>query len=227
MAGVDYRLTDKLVVGASLGHEYLDLKTRYNYGGMWAQGVSFTPYLGYSITDQLTVDALVSYTHLWNNVSESPQANSLEINGDFESNRLMAAANVNYRIPASLADTIFSVGYMYSSEWSPSYTARSNNNILTDKNVDAHNAWIGELRAGVRFEHAFAERYVPYAGAYYLYDTTMSRSIRVKDTDAIEFVGGLDAFLTDKLRMGLEVADSCFRKYEYNTRVGLNLRYEW
>jgi hypothetical protein len=222
LAGIDYRVTDKLVAGMAIGYEYLGLDTRYNSGKMTTKGLTFTPYVGYTIMENLNVDAMLGYSFLTTNMRDGA-VNTYK--ADYSSNRMMAALNVNYRIPTSYFDTIVSGGYMYSNERSETYDAKALGQV--DINVRSRDAFIGELRGGARVERVFADRFTPYLGAYYLYDTTLSSSVRTKDFDAVEFVGGMDARVTDKLRLGLELSDTCFRRYEDNARVGLNLRYEW
>jgi len=226
LVGMDYKLTDKLVAGVAIGYEHLYLKTNYNSGSMLANGISITPYVGYSITDNLTVDALVGYTRLSSDMRSTVGIVSYK-KSDYESNRYMFATNLNYRLPASIFDTIFSAGYMYSNERSQSYSASADTAGVAALNVNARDAYVGELRGGARIERVFGERFTPYAGAYYLYDTSLSSSARTRDYDAVEFVGGLDARISDRMHVGLELSDTCFRRNEDSARVGLNFRYEW
>ena len=64
----------------------------------------------------------------------------------------------------------------------------------------------------------------PYISAAYLYDNTWNSS---GDRDELEGAIGLDFYPTDAFIGSLEVTHSFFRDDISNTRILLNLRYEF
>ncbi|MCP4709168.1 MAG: autotransporter outer membrane beta-barrel domain-containing protein, partial [Planctomycetes bacterium] len=66
MAGADYKISDRLLIGVSTGYEDTDLDTQFNDGTFQSQGCTIAPYIGFVILDGLTADAIFAYTFLNN-----------------------------------------------------------------------------------------------------------------------------------------------------------------
>lgn len=60
--GADYRFSDKLYAGATLGYTYTDLTTTYNSGTYKEKNYSVTPYMVFKPTDAFKLSALAGYS---------------------------------------------------------------------------------------------------------------------------------------------------------------------
>ena len=219
MVGADYKITDRLLLGVSAGYEDTDLDTQFNDGTFQSQGFTIAPYIGFVILDGLTADAILAYTFLNNDV-ERDRTTDQRLAGDYDSGRSMISANLNYY--ALLNNWSFSAiaGYMYVSEDQDAYIQ----NGADLNSVGQFTAYLGEWRLGGRAGYLL-DKFEPYIAAAYLYDNTWNSG--ADDRDELEGAIGLDFFPTDALIGSAEVTHSFFRDDIANTRILLNLRYEF
>jgi len=169
--------------------------------------------------DGLTADAILAYTFLNNDV-ERDRTTDQRLAGDYDSGRSMISANLNYY--ALLNNWSFSAiaGYMYVSEDQDAYIQ----NGADLNSVGQFTAYLGEWRLGGRAGYLL-DKFEPYIAAAYLYDNTWNSG--ADDRDELEGAIGLDFFPTDALIGSAEVTHSFFRDDIANTRILLNLRYEF
>jgi len=219
MAGADYKVTDRLLLGVSAGYEDTDLDTQFNDGTFQSQGFTIAPYLGFVILDGLTADAVFGYTFSNNDV-ERDRTTGQMLTGDYDSGRSMVSANLNYYALLNNWSLSAITGYMYVSEHQDAYTQTG----ASENDVGQFTAYLGEWRIGGRAGYLF-DKLEPYIAAAYLYDNTWNSSSG--DRDEMEGAAGIDFFPTDAFIGSLEVTHSFFRDDITNTRVLLNLRYEF
>jgi hypothetical protein len=130
------------------------------------------------------------------------------------------SANINYYMLKANWNLSAVAGYMYVNEEQDAYQ-------LTDENttgVDEATSYIGEWRFGLRVG-CFWGAFEPYLSGAYLYDNTWNDDS--EDRDEIEGGIGLDFYPTDDFIYSLAAAHSFFRNDSRNTRVMLNLRFEF
>src|SRR5262249_37826195 len=115
-AGIDYRITDRFVLGLIGLYENSQLKTSGSVGTD-AEGEGLGPYMGLTLTDNFVFPALVTGTFLDNAYALIfPDAST-------DSNRLQASAGfTGYYYPATSLRWSPSVTVAWSGEWLDSYT---------------------------------------------------------------------------------------------------------
>lgn len=95
MGGVDYKLTDKLMIGLAGGYEDTKLKTTYNQGNLWANGWTVAPYALYQFTKNYSVDVSGGYSSVDYKMDRLDPLIRTKITGNTTADRYFAAANVN------------------------------------------------------------------------------------------------------------------------------------
>jgi hypothetical protein len=221
MLGADYKITDKLLVGLALGFERTYLKTDFNDGWLQASGLTISPYIGYSILDNLTWDLTGGVTFTSN---YSTRANStLEFHSSYESLRTMASTNFNYYYQIENWLLSAKAGFMYTNDYTGAFTERG---LLGFRSrIAERNAYVGEFVAGGRVGYLF-EKVEPYVAVNYLYDPWMTLGNEL-DRDEIEGVLGLNVTPWPSFLLGIELARSFARDDTDTMRCSVNLRYEF
>jgi outer membrane autotransporter protein len=218
MTGLDFKIAENLLVGLSMGYDHTDLDTAYNNGSFKSKGYTIGPYVGYAITDHLVLDAMLAYTFLNNDVDRNRSTD--RITGDYDSRRWMFSTNINYL--AMYGNWNFSAlaGYMYVSENQDAYTESGGENFT----IEEKTSYLGEWRFGGRAGYLL-ENLEPYIAAAYLYDNTWNSN--ANDRDELEGTIGVNYFPTTGFILSLEATHSFFRDDFSNTRVLLNLHYDF
>jgi hypothetical protein len=91
LAGIDYKVGKKAVVGVAIGFEDLDIDTSFNNGTFEGTGYGITPYLGVAINDRWSVQLLAG----WTTVEYDTTSNFGAITSSFDADRLYGAATVS------------------------------------------------------------------------------------------------------------------------------------
>ncbi len=219
MAGADYKVTDRLLLGVSTGYEDTDLDTQFNDGTYASQGLTLAPYVGFAIMDGLSIDAIFAYTFLNNDVERNRTIGD-RVSGDYDSGRSMVSANLNYYALINNFSLSALAGYMYVSEDQDAYVQSG----AFTNSVGQFTAYLGEWRLGGRAGYML-DNIEPYVSAAYLYNNTWNSN--ADDRDELETAVGFDFYPTDAFIGSLEASHGFFRDDVANTRVLLNLRYEF
>lgn len=95
--GVD-KVQNGTVLGFSLGYERVDLSTKFNDGRLTADGVSFLPYIGTLLTDDLVLDAGLAYTRLRYHRQDNRHT-SRASRRTFDADRLLLFSNLTAHAP--------------------------------------------------------------------------------------------------------------------------------
>ncbi len=90
LAGVDYKVRPNTVVGVAIGYEDLDIDTSFNNGTFEGQGYGVTPYIGVSLNDRWSIQALIGYTA----VEYDTTSNFGAVTSSFDADRLYGSATV-------------------------------------------------------------------------------------------------------------------------------------
>jgi hypothetical protein len=198
VVGYDRRLTDNLVGGMALGYEKVLINTGYVVGGGSVEGdtVSLSPYLGYSLTDWLVVDATAGYARIGYRFKTS----TTEI-GETMANRWFGATNLTAF--ERHGDTLLkaSLGYLRIAEFQDSYT--SNANSVNRASL----ANFGQMRAQVSVGQDIRTEYglfTPTVFTRYEYDLPHTAKVDLasgykstNDRDGVVFGIGLDMVMDD------------------------------
>ena len=198
VVGYDRRLTENLVGGIALGYEKVLINTRYvtNGGSVEGDTVSFSPYVGYSLTDWLVADATAGYAR----ISYRFKTSATEV-GDSMANRWFGATNLTAF--ERYGDTLLkaSLGYLRIAEFQNSYTSSA----ATVNRASLAN--FGQMRAQLSAGQDLQSRYglfTPNVFARYEYDLPHTAKVDLangyrstNDRDGVVFGIGLDMVMDD------------------------------
>ncbi len=214
VGGLDYKLTDQLLVGAAAGYETVALNTVFNQGNMGTQGYTITPYAGYKITDTLTVDALGGITFVNYDTKRS------EITGHYQAVRNMWNVNLNKYFLWDNWTFAATIGNMFVNEHSESFSESDGTSNGGREN------YLSELRLGGKASYVIG-KFEAYSGMAYLLDYMMRYTGEMPDNDAFEGTLGLNYRPADNWTLGLEGANTFDRAHTQSNRVMANIRYEF
>ena len=168
-AGLDYRVSDKMVVGAALAVDRTRIGLNYLAGGNLAgDGLTLAPYLAYAFNRSWALDATVGYGRSDYDISGGG------VTGSFRGTRTFGNVGLNYS--QQLAGSRWQVtgrGALTTvSSRSGSFTA-SNNVFASGTSSD-----LTQLRLGGQVAYA-AGQVTPYFGLTYVYDVRRPGSVTV------------------------------------------------
>ncbi len=198
VVGYDRRLTENLVGGVALGYEKVLINTGYVAGGGSVEGdtVSLSPYLGYSLTDWLVVDATAGYARIGYRFKTS----ATEI-GETMANRWFGATNLTAF--ERYGDTLLkaSLGYLRIAEFQDSYT--SNANSVNRASLANFGQMRAQLSAGEDVRTSYGV-FTPTVFARYEYDLPHTPKVDLasgyrstNDRDGVVFGIGVDMAMDD------------------------------
>ncbi len=219
MAGVDYRVTPKFLVGVALGWGALDLdKENWNSGaddGDLSTDDEWTimPYAAYNITDTLIVDGAVAYSNATYDDDDGSDT------GHYDSDRYLANIGISKYFLYDAWTFSGRLGYMYVSGDLSNYS-RGAANIAQD------DTYLGQASLEAKAAY-FINGWEPYAALKYFYDTTVSDIPAGSDYDEFEGVLGVKWYANDQWSLNLEGAASMGREDYESYRGQATIRYEF
>lgn len=222
MLGVDYRLTDRTVIGLGFGMEgsYIESDFYGINGESGSIGWTFAPYLSIALFDQTIFDIIGGVSLLSNGSTATAFHDSV---------RVMVSPNITQYFVLENWLLSASMGYTYARESSYDYSNSDNAPFidLPEASFAAPNGKpdpveTGELRIGGRASYAFTYL-MPFVDVGYIYDTCETE----EDPDEVEVSMGLDIYPVDSFIISAEAAYSLFREDTYNARFMMNMRYEF
>ena len=165
-AGIDYLLTDRLLLGVAVGLDNTDTDTLYNGGGSDTDGYVIAPYAAYLINDYLSADLALGYMGLDTNQDRIDTQNGATLTSNFDADRVFGAVNLNALYltgPWALGGRI---GALAVGESQTGYTETGGPDFRTvaDRNLD-----LGQFYFGGDVGYSFGE-FEPYAIAFYRND---------------------------------------------------------
>jgi len=222
LVGVDYRLTDRTLIGVGFGMEgaYVE-ENFYNLEGKSGSiGYVIAPYLSIALFEQTIFDLITGFSFLSNGSTSDAYHDSF---------RYMVSPNLTQYFVIDQWLLSASLGYTYSRETGYHYTNSDTAPFFDLPQADfaASNSQpdplqTGELRVGGRASYSL-DYLMPFLEVAYIYDTIETE----EDPDEIEVTMGLDFYPTDSFIISVEAANSFFREDTYNARFMMNLRYEF
>jgi hypothetical protein len=160
LAGVDYVVDPEWIVGFSTGYTRGNLGLKSFTGTRTSNGAVLGPYASYIISPNFSVDGLVTYTRLSNNLATVAPGPS----GGWDSNRVTGAGNLNGYADAGPLKLTGYTGYSYTWEG-------SNNSVLSGIPPFSNNLRFGLFRLGGEASCKFDE-IEPYVPLTFEYQTT-------------------------------------------------------
>jgi outer membrane autotransporter protein len=212
LIGADRLVGDSALVGVILGGESGEFDL-LDGGERSMDGVSLTLYGGMLLDDVFSVDALVSYARLDNDILNFDFGTP--ITGKFDSDRISFAANLagmweleNYFLTGTL-------GYAYAHEEFDSYR-----NVPFNQLVDPADLTLSQARLGAELSRPM-EKIEPYLELMVEHD--FENSGLGDDTGALATFG-LRSLARDGVAIGAQLSGQLFRKDESDITFGLNIR---
>ncbi len=158
VGALDYKISDRVVIGLGLGYEMLDVDTTFNTGKLESTGFGLLPYIGYQLTNAWSASLSGGYTWLSyditrnTNVTGSYDAERWFINGQLDGNYAFGRVRVRPTI-----------GVMYLEEKSDAFRDSSGAQSLENT------IKVGRISAGGSVGYAF-DKVMPYVKLVGEYD---------------------------------------------------------
>lgn len=203
MAGIDYIVSDRMVVGLAFLAEDNDVDTVFNTGSQKIDGFMVAPYFGYSLTDVFSIDGSVGYGgYDIDQVRTDPVTGTL-VDGDTESDRWFASFNLNaFR---NVGNWFLSgrAGMVYSEEDHDGYTETGVAGAAVNPAVASQELEFGQLQIGGEAAYSLGN-FEPFVSAFYEYDFEREKIIvnagqarPDNDRDDVRLGLGVRAFSND------------------------------
>lgn len=173
-AGVDYKVTNRALVGVSVGYESSDIDTQYNQseitgadGNLEGEGYTVAPYIGVELGQNASASLTAGYTDLQYDTLRYDPVSSNDIRGSTDAERWFVSGALNgaHKI-ASNWNLRGRLSAFYADEEKDAFTeTESNGNTISQGALD--NAF-GQASLEARLGYAFrmAEPYVLAAADY-------------------------------------------------------------
>lgn len=158
VGGLDYKLTDRALIGVSLGYENLDLTTTFNNGSTKSDGLSIIPYFGFQLNNTWSISASGGYGMLNYDV-----VRNTNVRGSYDAERWFVSGNLNGSYGFGRWAVMPTLGVMYLEEKSDAYTES------TGGLVGSNTSKLGRLSFGGNIGYAF-EKVMPYVKVVGEYD---------------------------------------------------------
>ncbi|KAF0224716.1 MAG: outer membrane protein domain-containing [Rhodospirillaceae bacterium] len=228
VGGVDYRITDQLLLGTSLGYEHGYFSLKYSGGKMVANNYAFAPYMAYIINDIWSLDATAG--HAWVNYDIS-RANG-NVAGSTSGSRWFAASNLSASTTLGPWRLGASTGYLYSKEDTEDY-------VETDGTAARGVKFrLGQAHATVRGGYLFLTDWGsvnPFVAARAEYDANKTAATAVDaigtkgydDRFGMVFTSGVNLAIGDSHSLSIEAASSQFRENVDSFTLGGTYRFKF
>ncbi len=219
LIGVDYRLTERALVGAALGVESSDITLVSSSGELDTKGFSGTVYGAYQVADTITVSILGGYAGIDNDIEESQLGS--RVTGDYDSQRLLTGGNIGFFKAYDRLEFLTDFGVTYTHEWFDTYTASSGLQVLPP------NSRLAQLSGGLEVAYAF-DVAVPFVTATVSHDVFTSRDVDSNgdeiDETGVNLGGGIRVPINDWVEGGILGNAELGRAKEETYTVSASLR---
>lgn len=213
LVGLDYRVTNDLIVGLSAGYQGAQLDVKTIRGRRESDGWVVTPYASWIFAPNLSLDA--SFGIAGANTDVRNGLSGVTTTGSFDSHRYTGTLNANAYLPAGNWFLSWFAGFSYSYETQDDYTDSAGARIDNDA------IRYGVMRVGGEAAYRLG-MFEPYALAVFELETEETRD--GTDTETLIVGGGL-RFMTGPLTAAVEATAQTLRDNENNYTFGFNLRY--
>jgi outer membrane autotransporter protein len=234
MAGIDYKVTPRAIIGVAVGYENTDLDTTYNRGTLEADGYTVAPYIGYMLSDSSSVNLTAGYTSLDYDVTRLDPNNSARLTGTTDADRYFIDASVNGKHNLQGNWNLFGkAAVFYASEEKDAYVETESTGATV--NVASADNDLGVVSAEAKFAYTM-EMVEPYLLTGVSYDFTkdeapvaagQSRSSLDDEDFAAKFGAGLNFQLAPNVTGSFEGYTVEFRDDydEYTFTGGLRVKF--
>lgn len=154
LAGFDYKLNDRLVIGISGTYETIDIDTNSfssGRGSLENDGMGIAPYIGFKLTNQWTADLTAGYSWLSYDSSRSGNA----VHGSFDATRWFANGSLNGTYSVGSFRLLPKVGVLYMEEDQDGYRETNGTSVA------GNTITLGRAYAGGRVGYAMGTM-MPY-----------------------------------------------------------------
>ncbi len=107
--GADYRVTQRIVLGAAVGYQYVDVNTTFNSGKLKQTGWGVTPYAVFALNQTYFIDVSGGYYWLDNEMMR----NSNTARANYDGERWSVGGNLNGAWTINRWQASAAVGYLY------------------------------------------------------------------------------------------------------------------
>lgn len=167
VGGIDYLVSDKVVLGVAFGYEALDITTAFNAGSIESNGFGVTPYFGIALNNTWSIDAAAGYT--WLNYDTVRNTN---ITASYDAERWFVASNLTGNYASGRWRLMPKVGVLYLEEKADGYRD-STGGVLPGSTTK-----LGRVSAGGRVGYAF-DSVMPYFKLMGEYDFEKNGAVRL------------------------------------------------
>lgn len=229
LIGMDYFVTDNLLIGMVAGYESAKMTSSFNGGKLHSAGFALAPYGAYMINDTFYVDGTIGVT----SVNYRTSRDDGQINGKTSGLRWFTALNLNASMSLGgywrLVDTI---GFMYVSEDQDAYTETDGSS------VDAIKVRLGQFRNTVNLGYRIPMEFghiTPYGLIRLEYDAIKEPTSVIDSAGTVAYGSqfgatfglGVNVGVGDNTVLSLEGSTAQFRdNIEMYTLVA-NIRYRF
>jgi outer membrane autotransporter protein len=158
VVGADYRLTQRLVVGAGVGYQNVDINTTFNAGKLKQTGWGVTPYAVFAINQTFFIDVSGGYWMLENEMAR----NSNTAKATYDGTRWNLGGNLNGGWSINRWRVSAAVGYLYIDAKDDAF--RETGTAASAAQQSSVTTRIGQGRAGGTVGYSFGN-VTPYASA--------------------------------------------------------------
>lgn len=224
--GADWRFSERLLAGVSLGYENSDIDTKFNQGNLDTDGFFIAPYAAFQLFDNIFVDATVSYSDL--DTDSKRTSGGAQVTGKYDSTRWFGAVNATAQFVRGKLTILPGIGWMYTRSKFDSYTE---SNAATIASSTGH---LGRIRGGARLQYQITPTIAPYAFGDIEYDykrddiSVAAGQTQPSDEDTGGVLGGGAVFkISDSVRGSVE-GSTVVGRSDYNQyNLSANLRFRF
>jgi outer membrane autotransporter protein len=223
--GLDTMPKENWIVGVSVALERTSVNTRFNGGEQDITGISVTPYVGYLLSDWLSIDAAFGISSVSTNQFRT--SGGARITSDVDSTRVFGNINATgtWTFGSLLASS--RAGLLYATQDDDGFR-ESNGNTFQDNRTS-----VGRFLLGGELAYS-AGSYEPYVGATFEHDFTRTRvnfapgvaQPKADDSDVL-FAVGLRYYGGDDVSGSIEYTTLLGRRNLDEDSISANVRWQF
>ncbi len=164
--GMDFSPMQNMIVGVALSLEQNDVVTRFNGGTQGIDGYTFAPYIGYLMSDTISVDASVGYGRFDIDQTRTDTATSTAVFGNTDSDRWFIAANLNSFTNYNNWLLSGRIGVVYAEEDQDGYAETGAAGAIINTAVASQTVHFGQIQVGGEAAYSFGNL-EPFVSAFY------------------------------------------------------------
>lgn len=229
LVGIDYFVTDRLLIGVVGGYEMARMTSSFNSGTLKSGGFAIAPYAAYLINDTYYLDATVGIA----SVDYTTSRDNGLVTGETTGHRWFASLNANGAFPLggnwTLVDT---VGFLYVSEDQGAYVESDGST------VDGIKVRLGQMRNTVNLGYRWPVEFghvTPYGTVRVEYDVIKEPTSVIDSAGTVAygtrfgatFGLGVNVGVGDNTILSLEASTAQFRENIEMYTVIANIRYRF